>query len=83
MFLVRLLYRIYLVGAYLGLWRGLQYGGDDAAVHGHLSLAPPVVGVSMRQGRRFYMEDRAVHYSSVLPAGHFCHTANYTYAAGE
>jgi hypothetical protein len=79
MFLVNLLYRLYLLGAYLGFWQGQHLAPSDAALH----LSHPVAGVALRQGRRFNMEDRVVLNMSSLPGGRFCPSANYTYAAGE
>lgn len=93
MFLVKLLFRLWLIGAQFGLW------GDRTQLHFHQSryqhsttsaataaassaAAAPVVGIAARQGRRFSMEDRAVYDSSVLGPGRGCGPVNYTYAAG-
>jgi hypothetical protein len=78
MFLVKLIYRLYLLGSYLGLWQGQHLAPLDAA----LQLGHPVSGVGLRQGRRFYMEDRVVIKMRSLPGGRFCPSVNYTYAAG-
>lgn len=79
MIIVKIIFRLYLLGAYLGLWHApQQLSTHDAALH----LGHPVSGVALRQGRRFSMEDRLVIDTSTLPGGGFCVPANYTYAAG-
>jgi hypothetical protein len=78
MFLFKFIYRLYLLGAYLGFWQGQQFAPLDAALH----YSHPTAGVALRQGRRFNMEDRVVLNMSSLPGGRFCPFVNYTYAAG-
>jgi hypothetical protein len=78
MFLFKVIYRLYLLGAYLGLWQGQHLAPFDAA----LQLGHPVAGVALRQGRRFNMEDRVVINMSSLPGGRLCPAVNFTYAAG-
>jgi len=71
--LVRLIYRVYVLGAALGLWApppDVVEGGSG--MRGAAVAAPAVggrcCGAALVQGRRFGQEDRAVALSGSLPA---------------
>jgi hypothetical protein len=91
MFLIKLLFRLWLIGVQMGLWGtrtelGMQQShhchSTAAAAAANSAAAAPTVGIAARQGRRFSMEDRAVQESTVLGPGRGCGPVNYTYTAG-
>jgi hypothetical protein len=87
MFIARLLVRLWLLGVHLGLWGSrstLHYSShshtSSTSTPQHYAAPAPLVGVAVRQGRRFAMEDRtALDGGRLLQPG----AANYTFAAGE
>jgi hypothetical protein len=83
MLLLKLIFRLWFIGVQLGLWGSrTDLGLQHPHHHNTAAASAPTVGKAARQGRRFSMEDRAVHESSILGPGRGCGPANFTYAAG-
>ncbi len=70
MFLIKIIYRLIVLGAALGLWQAPEQHvkQQQPALPWTNSPAP---GLALRQGRRFSMEDRAVAASALVP----CHVS--------
>lgn len=63
---LRVLYRLYLIGAALGLW-GWPDRGSLSSSKWERCTGDSCCGAALVQGRRFYQEDRAVVLSGNLP----------------
>lgn len=69
MIVVKLIYRILVIGAYFGLWRLPEQRPQTLAMSPQQQTG---FGISVRQGRRLTMEDRAVVATYPLPLRNRC-----------
>jgi hypothetical protein len=79
MFILRLLYRLYMLVSYLGLLPPTLF--PAAAGVGNEAWPAPSIGLGLRQGRRLAMEDRAVVVTAPTRTSSSCPRQLITYAA--